>query len=213
MTRIYLISPPKIDVEAFAKTLQLALKTKKVPVFQMRLKGYKDAEIIEIGKKLLTICHQNQTLFILNDRFDLALKIGADGVHFGDQDGDIKVAKKTAPVNFIIGASCYDSKHLAVEAIEAGADYVSFGTFYPSKTKNSKGKPTPEILEWCDEILDVQSVAIGGIDANNCKLLVNSKADFIAVISYVWDNEKGVEWAVNHLALAIDSVNNNKIIS
>lgn len=208
MTKIYLISPPKIDIESFTKILELALKTKKVPVFQMRLKGYKDAEIIEIGKKLLKICQQNQTLFILNDRLDLALKIGANGVHFGDEDGDIKVARKTAPANFIIGASCYDSKHLAVEAIESGADYVSFGAFFPSKTKNSKGKPTPEILEWCDEILDVQSVAIGGITADNCKVLVNAKVDFIAVISYIWDNEKGVEWAVNNLALAIDSVSN-----
>jgi thiamine-phosphate pyrophosphorylase len=205
MTKIYLISPPKIDIEGFIKNLELALKTKKVPVFQMRLKGYGDEEIIEIGKKLLDICHQHQTLFILNDRLDLALKIGADGVHLGDNDGNIAAAKKISPENFIIGASCYDSRHLAVEAIEAGAKYVSFGAFFPSKTKNSKGKPTPEILQWCDEILDIQSVAIGGITASNCQDLVRAKADLIAVISYVWDNEKGVEWAVNNLAAAIDA--------
>ncbi len=206
MTQIYLISPPKIDLDSFTRDLELALKTKKVPVFQMRIKGYGDEEVIEIGKKLLKICHQNQTLFILNDRLDLALKIGADGVHLGDNDGNIAAAKKAAPSNFIIGASCYDSKHLAVEAIEAGAKYVSFGAFFPSKTKNSKGKPTPEILEWCDEILDIQSVAIGGITANNCQDLVRAKVDLIAVISYVWDNDKGVEWAVNNLAASIDAV-------
>ncbi len=204
MTKIYLISPPKIDLESFSLKLELALKTKQVPVFQMRLKGYKDEEVIEIGKKLLNICHQNQALFILNDRLDLALKMGADGVHLGDNDGNIAAAKKMAPENFIIGASCYDSKHLAVEAIEAGAKYVSFGAFYPSKTKNSKGNPTPEILEWCDEILDIQSVAIGGITASNCQPLVKAKADLIAVISYVWDNEKGAEWAVNNLAASIN---------
>lgn len=206
MTQIYLISPPRIELNSFVRNLELALKTKKVPVFQMRLKGYEDEEVIEIGKKLLNICHQNQTLFILNDRLDLALKIGADGVHLGDNDGNIAAAVKVAPQNFIIGASCYDSKHLAVEAIEAGAKYVSFGAFFPSKTKNSKGKPTPEILQWCDEILDIQSVAIGGITANNCQDLVRAKVDLIAVISYVWDNDKGVEWAVNNLAAAIDAV-------
>jgi thiamine-phosphate pyrophosphorylase len=205
MTQIYLISPPKIDLESFSRNLELALKTKKVPVFQMRLKGYSDDEVIEIGKKLLNICHQNQTLFILNDRLDLALKIGADGVHLGDSDGNIIESRKIVSKNFIIGASCYDSKHLAVEAVEAGADYVSFGAFFPSKTKNSKGNPNPEILEWCDEILDVQSVAIGGITTSNCQALVKAKVDLIAVISYVWDNDKGVEWAVNNLAATIDA--------
>ncbi len=205
MTQIYLISPPKIDLPSFSSNLELALKTKKVPVFQMRLKGYLDSEIIEIGKKLLKICHQNNTLFILNDRLDLALNIGADGVHLGDSDGNVSQSRKLSPKNFIIGSSCYDSKHLAVEAVEAGADYVSFGTFFPSKTKNSKGQPNPEILQWCDEILDVRSVAIGGITASNCKALVQSKADLIAVVSYVWDNEKGVEWAVNNLAANINN--------
>ncbi len=206
MTQIYLISPPRIDLEIFTNNLELAFKTKKVPVFQMRLKGYKDEEVVEIGKKLLQICRQYQVIFILNDRLDLALKIGADGVHLGDNDGNIAAAKKIAPENFIIGASCYDSKHSAVEAIEAGAKYVSFGAFYSSKTKNSKGQPTPEILQWCDEILDIQSVAIGGITANNCQPLVQAKADLIAVISYVWDNEKGVEWAVNNLSTSIEAV-------
>ncbi len=202
MTKIYLISPPKIDLDNFAKQLELALQTKKVPVFQLRLKGYSDDEIIQIGKKLLQICHQNQTLFILNDRLDLALKLSADGVHLGGDDGDILNARKNSPKDFVIGTSCYDSRHMAVEAVEAGADYVSFGAFFPSVTKNSKGKPTPEILNWCDEILDAPSVAIGGINPENCGPLVAAKADFIAVISYVWDNKNGVVEAIEQLAKA-----------
>lgn len=203
MTKLYLISPPKIEVSNFSEQLEIALKTGKVPVFQLRLKNYDDQEIVEIGKKLLAICRKYKTLFILNDRLDLALKIGADGVHLGGDDGDILKVRKSAPDNFIIGASCYDSKHLAACAVEAGATYVSFGTFFESSTKNSKGKPTPEILEWCDEILDAPSVAIGGITADNCQQLVNAKADFIAVISYVWDNQNGVEWAINKLIINI----------
>ena len=199
MTKIYLISPPQINIDDFSCNLELALKTKKVPVFQLRLKDYNDEDVVEIGKKLLKICRQYQTLFILNDRLDLALKIGADGIHLGGSDGDIALARKNAPTNFIIGASCYDSKHLAVEAVEVGVDYISFGTFFPSKTKNSAGKPTTEILQWSNEMLDVPLIAIGGIDDNNCQIIAGAGADFIAVISYIWDNEMGVEWAVNNL--------------
>jgi thiamine-phosphate pyrophosphorylase len=198
MSQIYLISPPKIDLEDFLPKLQIALATKKIPVFQLRLKDYSDEDILGIGKKTKEICHQNNTLFILNDRLGLALKIGADGVHLGAEDGDIVNIRKKSPTNFIIGASCYDSKHLAALAVEAGVDYVSFGTFFESSTKNSVGKPNPEILDWCDEILPVQTVAIGGINDQNYNQL--SKADFIAVISFVWENENGIEWAINQLS-------------
>lgn len=205
MTKIYLISPPKIEVDSFIDQLTIALATKQIPVFQLRIKGYDDEDVVEIGTKILKVCHQYQTLFILNDRLDLALKIAADGVHLGGGDGNISFARKNSPENFIIGASCYDSRHIAVEAVEAGADYVSFGTFFPSATKNSQGKPTPEILQWCDEILNVQSVAIGGITADNCQVLIDAKADFLAVISYLWDNKNGIEWAVKELASKIQS--------
>jgi thiamine-phosphate pyrophosphorylase len=203
MTQIYLISPPKIIIDQFLVDLEAALQTKKIPVFQLRLKGYDDDEVVQLGKEILVVCRKYNTQFILNDRLDLALKIGADGVHFGDSDGNITEAKKKVSANFVIGASCYDSKHIAVQAVEEGADYVSFGAFFNSPTKNSKGNPTPEILEWCDEILAVPSVAIGGITAENCRDLVKSKADFLAVISYVWSNPKGVLWAVENLSKAI----------
>ncbi|MFT6105823.1 MAG: thiamine-phosphate pyrophosphorylase [Rickettsiales bacterium] len=198
MSKIYLISPPQIDLENFLINLDLALKTKKISVFQLRIKGYSNEDLLKIAKKSKDICRKNSVPFIINDRFDLALEIGADGVHLGSDDGNIAQIRKDSPENFIIGTSCYDSKHLAAEAVEAGADYVSFGTFFASKTKNSKGSPTPEILDWCDEILPVQSVAIGGIDDQNFSQL--SKADFIAVISFIWSNENGVEWAIDRLS-------------
>jgi len=205
LSKIYLISPPKID-DSFLGNLNLALKTRKVPVFQLRIKGYGDEDVVLIGGKVMNICHQYQTLFILNDRLDLALKIGADGVHFGDNDGDILLARKNSPENFIIGASCYESKHSAVEAVEKGANYISFGSFFPSSTKNSKGNPSPNILQWCNEIFDIPVVAIGGITAENCQDLVRAKADFLAVISYVWNNKNGVEWALNNLSARIEEV-------
>lgn len=205
MTQIYLISPPKIDFNSFSQKLEVALKTKQVPVFQLRLKGYSDQEILDIGKKILTLCHQYNSVFILNDRVDLALKMGADGVHLGDQDGNVLEVRKKSPANFIIGASCYDSRHSGVVAAENGADYISFGAFFPSKTKNSKGKPTPELLEWADDFLNVKTVAIGGITAQNCAELVRAKADFLSVISCIWDHPSGVEEAVKSLSEAIKS--------
>ncbi|MFT6332028.1 MAG: thiamine-phosphate pyrophosphorylase [Lentimonas sp.] len=200
MSQIYLISPPEIDLEIFSQKLEEALQTRKIAVFQLRLKNYPDDQIVNIGKKLNVICQKYQTPFILNDRFDLALKIDANGVHLGSDDGNISNIRQEAPEDFIIGVSCYDSKHLAASAVESGADYVSFGTFFPSKTKNSQGKPNFEILNWCEEVLPVPMVAIGGINAGNCQDLIKNKADFLAVISYVWDNSKGVTKAIEDLS-------------
>jgi thiamine-phosphate pyrophosphorylase len=199
MTKLYLISPPKFDPADFAIKLESALAAAHIPVFQLRLKNISENEIIEIGKKLLKICRKYGTSFILNDNLNAALKIGADGVHLGSDDGMIAEARKKSPANFIIGASCYDSKHKAMLAGESGADYLSFGTFFPSKTKNSIGKPTTEILEWCHDFLSLPSVAIGGITLQNCDSLIKSGADFIAVISYIWENEKGIEYAATSL--------------
>ena len=199
MTKIYLISPPKIELRQFSKSLQDALKTGLAPVFQLRLKGYQDDEILKISRELKKICHDSNALFILNDSHKLALEAAADGVHLGDEDGIIAEVKKIAPKNFVIGASCYDSRHLAIEAAEQGADYISFGAFFQSKTKNSKGKPTTEIIEWSAEMMDLPIVAIGGITDKNCASLVKAGADFLAVISYVWEHPRGVEVALREL--------------
>lgn len=203
MTQIYLISPPKIELKSFSIKLISALKTNLIPAFQLRLKNYEKLEIKKISQELKKICQDYNCLFLLNDNLEIALDIGANGVHLGSSDGSISFARKNSPENFVIGASCYDSKHLAIKACEQGANYVSFGAFFPSKTKISSGKPTTEILEWSNEILNVPSVAIGGITDENCHSLVKSKADFLAVISYIWDNPQGEVDAVSKLFEAI----------
>jgi thiamine-phosphate pyrophosphorylase len=209
MTKIYLISPPKIDLKSFSKNLESALKTSLVPVFQLRLKDYPKQEIKAIAQELKKICHANNCLFLLNDFYEMALEIEADGVHLGSEDGSIKIARQKSlqsnpNKNFIIGASCYDSKHLAMTAGEQGADYISFGTFFPSNTKNSQGKPTTEIIEWANEILNLPITAIGGITDKNSHSLIKAGADFLAVISYVWDNSLGVEKALEDLDVAMN---------
>jgi thiamine-phosphate pyrophosphorylase len=203
MTKIYLISPPRIDLKNFSSRLNLALKTGLVPVFQARLKDYEISEVEKISRELKKICHENNCLFLLNDFSEVALNIGADGVHLGVEDGSIAKVRAKSPKSFLIGASCYDSRHLAMEAAEAGCDYLSFGAFFESKTKKSRGNPTTEILEWCDEVMNLPTVAIGGITADNCKTLVEAKADFLAVISYVWDHVEGEVTALKNLYEAI----------
>jgi len=203
MTQIYLISPEKIELKTFSIRLENVLKTGLVPAFQLRLKGYEKSEVTKIARELKKICHQNNCLFLLNDSCQISAAVGADGVHLGAEDGSIAEMRKKFPTNFIIGASCYDSRHLAMEAGEQGADYISFGAFFSSKTKISRGKPTTEILEWASEMTDLPIVAIGGITEQNCSALIKAGADFLAVVSYVWDHPNGEVVAVQNLAKKI----------
>lgn len=185
--KIYLISPPRIELGKFTADLEQLLASKLVSVFQLRLKDYRLDEVKLIANSLKTVCQKYNCPIILNDYGDIAIELGFDGVHLGVDDGRISELRIKAPKNFIIGASCYDSKHLAMVAGEEGADYISFGAFYSSSTKKSQGKPTLEIVKWCDQLMNLPIVAIGGINNSNCRPLVEAGADFIAVISYIWN--------------------------
>lgn len=203
MTKIYLISPPQFDQKIFLPRLNDVLKTGLVPVFQLRLKDYPKGEIIKIATEAKKICADNNCLFIVNDSSEIAFEVGAGGVHLGEGDGLVSEVRKKSPANFVIGASCYDSRHLAMEACEQGADYIAFGAFYPTKTKTPKSKAEPEILQWSSEILNLPIVAIGGINDKNAAILAKSGADFVAVISYVWDHPQGEVSAVKNLQKVI----------
>jgi thiamine-phosphate pyrophosphorylase len=199
MAQIYLISPPQIELKDFSVKLEKALKTGLVPSFQLRLKNYSTLEVKKISQEIKKICDNNNCLFLLNDFYEIALEVGASGIHVGIDDKKILQIRQNSPKNFVIGASCYDSKHLAMEAGEQGADYISFGAFFETQTKISRGKPTVEILNWASEMLNLPIVAIGGINDKNCVELVKNGADFLAVISYVWQHPKGVEIAIKNL--------------
>lgn len=188
MTKIYLISPDKIENDFFAK-LDKILASKMISLFQLRLKQYKDQDIIAISKKIKNICHKYNIKFILNDRFDLALKIEADGVHLGRSDAILKEVIPQKPKNFIIGVSCYDNKGLVHKAIENNLDYISLGAFFPTKTKKTTGRPDINLLKYCQKITNIPIVAIGGINDKNCQELINNKIDYLAVISYIWNDE------------------------
>lgn len=206
MSQLYIISPEKIEIAPFSKRLKNVVEDGNVSVFQLRLKNVDDEFIIDACEKLIPICHKKNIQFILNDRPDIAAKVGADGVHIGeDQDGTCEGAREILGKDKVIGVSCYGSVDRAMDMAAKGADYVAFGAFYPTTTKKPKARPEPEILKWWVTNSTVPCVAIGGINSENCKPLVNEGADFIAVVSAIWGHPKGEKFAVNELAKAIVS--------
>lgn len=188
--QLYLISPPELGPD-FAERLESALSAGPVAAFQLRLKGASDEEILGWAERLMPVCAAHDCAFILNDRADLAGRAGADGVHIGRSDGDIREARALLGPSVQIGATCHDSRHFAMEAGEAGADYVAFGAFYPSDTKETTHRPDPEILAWWSTMFVLPCVAIGGITAANAAPLVEAGADFLAVSGAVWNHPEG----------------------
>lgn len=221
---LYLISPPQINnLPAFAQQLDAALSVGGVGAFQLRLKSEEiingrltspHAEnelVIEAARILLPICKKYNIAFLLNDNAQLAKEIGADGVHLGQEDGDIASARKILGDDAVIGATCHASRHLAMEAGEQGADYVAFGAFFPTTSKTAEalehwGTPTPEILQWWSQDTVIPCAAIGGITPQNCAPLVQAGADFLAVISYIWQHPQGAATAVAEFNAAIRKV-------
>jgi thiamine-phosphate pyrophosphorylase len=199
--RLYLVSPPKFVLSDFASQLEEALGAGDVGAFQLRLKDVPDSEIIAATEKLLPIAHAAKVAFILNDRVDLARQLGVDGVHLGQEDTKVEEARERLGDAMVIGTSCHDSRHLAMEAGEAGADYVAFGAFFATQSKSPEklakyGVPTSDILDWWATHTTVPSVAIGGITPGNCVPLVTAGADFVAAITAVWKHEQGPGKAV-----------------
>jgi thiamine-phosphate pyrophosphorylase len=195
--RLYLITPPALpDLDAFAGELEAALSAGDVAALQIRLKDVPDAEIAQAVRRLLPIAHARDVAVILNDRPDLARELGCDGVHLGQSDPSLAEARKVMGPHAMIGATCHDSRHLAMEAAEAGADYVAFGAFFPTATKETVHRPEPEILTIWQEVMQTPCVAIGGITPENCRVLVAAGADFLAVSAGVWSHPGGPAEAV-----------------
>ena len=204
-TRLYLITPPSLVPAAFAEQLGEALDAGDVASVQLRLKGADDETIKRASDVLRPVAQSRGVAFIMNDRPDLALATGCDGVHVGQEDASYDEARRVLGLGRIVGVTCHESRHLALEAAEAGADYVAFGAFFPSTSKDAKHRADIEILRWWSEIMTVPSVAIGGITPQNCAPLVEAGVDFLAVISAVWDHPRGAAMAIKEFTGAIAS--------
>ena len=193
--QLYLITPPAIDA-GFADRLTAALDAGPVAALQLRLKGIDDHAIALLAEPLQRICADRDVAFLVNDSIGLAKRLGADGVHLGQEDGDPREAREVLGRDAQIGVTCHDSRHLAMEAGEAGADYVAFGAFFPTTTKETKHRPDPSILSWWSTISGIPAVAIGGITTENSGVLVKAGADFLAVSGAVWNDPDGEAAAV-----------------
>lgn len=232
-TRLYLISPPSIDLPKFANALKAAFDGGDVGAFQLRLKDASDNAVLKAAETLVPICRAHEAAFIMNDRPDLAAQCGADGVHLGQddlssyrrtpvssknkepdpgfrRDDAIKNIRAIIGNDMVIGVSCHDSRHLAMVAGEDGADYVAFGAFYPTKSKSAEklakyGVPTPELVRWWNENTVLPCVAIGGMTPANCVPLVRAGADFIAAITAVWEHPEGPKKAVEEFNRAFNA--------
>ncbi|WP_349257244.1 thiamine phosphate synthase [Vitreimonas sp.] len=195
--RLYLITPPALELAAFTPALREALGGGDVACVQLRLKDVSDAEVLRIGAALMPIVQEAGAAFIVNDRPDLAAKLRADGVHIGQDDASYAAARAAVGKDGIVGVTCHDSRDLAYEAAEAGADYVAFGAFYPTATKTPKTSADPELLEIWQETMETPCVAIGGITVENAAPLVRAGADFLAVSAGVWTHPQGPGAAVS----------------
>jgi thiamine-phosphate pyrophosphorylase len=189
--QLYLISP--LDVSGgFPDRLARALDAGPVAAFQFRVKDMDQHAAAKLAEPLQAICAARDVAFIVNDSVSLAKRLGADGVHMGQEDGDAREARSILGPAVQIGITCHDSRHLAMEAGEAGADYVAFGSFYPTTTKAVKHHAEPVILSWWAALFELPCVAIGGITPDNAAPLVAAGADFLAVSWAVWQDDETV---------------------
>lgn len=193
--QLYLISPLEVGGD-FPVRLEEALTAGPVAAFQFRVKGIDQHKAAELAAPLQEICARHDVAFIVNDSISLAKRIGADGVHLGQEDGDPREARDILGRDAQIGVTCHNSRHLAMEAAEAGADYVAFGAFFPTSTKEVKYQAEIETVELWSQFTEVPCVAIGGITTQNAGEVINAGADFIAVSSGVWNYADGPAAAV-----------------
>ncbi len=197
-TQLYLISPADVGgdfPQRLARALDAGLKGRhRIAAFQFRVKGIDDHAAARLAAPLQAICAEREIAFIINDSITLAKRLNADGVHLGQDDmaqnGDVKVAREELGRDAQIGVTCHNSRHLALEAGEAGADYVAFGAFYPTTTKEVEHHAEPDLLTWWQGLFEIPCVAIGGINAENAAPLVRAGADFLAISGAVWNGDE-----------------------
>jgi thiamine-phosphate pyrophosphorylase len=200
LCRLYLITPPALDdLAAFGRALAHALDAGDVAALQIRLKDAPDEVIAAVADVLTPICAARGVAVILNDRPDLAAKLGCDGVHVGQADASCAEARRIMGKDKMVGVTCHASRHLAMQAAEDGADYVAFGAFYPTTTKDAPTRCEPEVLTIWQETMQLPCVAIGGITPENARPLAAAGADFLAVSAGVWGHPEGPAAAVRAL--------------
>lgn len=203
--RVYLITPEKFDPTPFADRMAAALDGGDVAAVQLRIKNESDDAWKRAIDALRPVCQSRGVAFLLNDRADLVVQTGCDGAHVGQEDMPAREARRIMGPDLTLGVTCKGSRDLAMQAGEDSADYVAFGAFFPSTTKEVKNFLDPEILRWWSDLFEIPCCAIGGITPENCGPLVRAGADFLAVVGCVWNHPDGPAAGVKALNAAIDA--------
>jgi thiamine-phosphate pyrophosphorylase len=201
--RLYLVTPPALEPALFRDSFAAALDADDVAAVQLRLKELDDGDLRRAIDVLRPVAQSRGVAFLLNDRPGLAHDPGCDGAHVGQDDMPAAQARRLLGPDLTLGVTCHDSRDLAMRAGEDGADYVAFGAFFPTTTKEAKTRPPPDLLRWWSELMEVPCVAIGGITPENCALLVEAGADFLAVVGAVWNHPEGPASGVRAMNAAI----------
>ena len=202
---IYLISPSKIDIKTFPVILSKVLETQVVNVFQLRLKNYKDSDLISITSLLYKICIKKNVTFILNDRVDIAKKLNVDGVHLGKEDGSIKNARNILGNLKIIGSSCYNNISLSIKSQNLGANYIAFGAFFKTETKQNTSKIILSGFKNIRKNINIPIVGIGGLNKFNIKKLIYFKPDFLAFCSSIWNTKRTPQIEIKSIKNVLDN--------
>lgn len=202
---IYLISPSKIDIKTFPGILSKVLETQVVNVFQLRLKNYKDSDLISITSLLYKICIKKNVTFILNDRVDIAKKLNVDGVHLGKEDGSIKNARNILGNLKVIGSSCYNNISLSIKSQNLGANYIAFGAFFKTETKENTSKIILSGFKNIRKNINVPIVGIGGLNKFNIKKLIYFKPDFLAFCSSIWNTKRTPQIEIKSIKNVLDN--------
>ena len=206
--KLYLITPECFDPKVFSNHLAAAIDAGNVACVQLRMKNTTLDEVAYTIDILRPIVQDRNVAFILNDNPNLAVKTGCDGVHVGQSDAPYQEARAIVGTESIVGVTCLDSLDLAMRAAEQGADYVAFGAFFPTNTKISKGHPSLSLIDSWSTFTTVPCVAIGGIRPDNCAQLVSAGADFLAVVSAIWDHPSGPAAAMKEFNKIIEIAGN-----
>ena len=202
---IYLISPSKIDIKTFPSILSKILETQMVNIFQLRLKNYKDSDLISITSLLYKICKKKNVTFILNDRIDIARMLNVDGVHLGKEDGSIKNARNILGNLKVIGSSCYNNKSLSIKSQNLGANYVAFGAFFKTETKKNTTKIVLSDFKNIRRNIKIPIVGIGGLNKFNIKKLIYFKPDFLAFCSSIWNTKRTPQIEIKSIKNVLDN--------
>lgn len=194
---LYVITPALADPELLAGKVEAALRG-GAQVVQYRNKAADEPLRHEQAVRIARLCRVVGACFIVNDSIELARRVAADGVHLGKDDEGVGAARALLGPGKLIGVSCYNELWRARDAVAQGADYIAFGSFFPSPTKPGAVMAARDLLRAAKEF-SVPIVAIGGITPDNAALLIEAGADAVAVLSAVFD-APDVERAARRIA-------------